>query len=468
MINLNEDAEAIFESIDGFLLIDAQEQIVFMCKGLLETIGVESLDQVKGRRLRDVIATNATYRVLETGQRQLGVTYLVQGHTIVSNGYPIYRNGKMIGALEYDVFEDADLLQDFIEQLSSKKGLDHFGNVLNMRKREKFSLDNIKGSSNIIKKLKNEIKMSSRSNSTVLIRGETGTGKELIARAIHLASHRSIFEFVEVNCTTIPGELFESELFGYEEGSFTGAKKGGKVGLAQIADKGTLFLDEVNALPMHMQAKLLRFLQEKEIQKVGGEKPIPLDVRILAATNEDLEDLVQKGTFRQDLYYRLNVVEIIAEPLRKRRSDIPELVNYFIDVLNMTMERTFLESQFIRSIDKDVLKMLMDYDWPGNVRELRNVVERAMNHCTDYTLTLEHFSDFYEKSAVKKPPFLQNEGQLPMNLKEIKREAEIYAIGHLIHGQGLRVNEAANKLGISRQMLHRKMKEYGIPSGFKK
>jgi len=306
--------------------------------------------------------------------------------------------------------------------------------------------------------------MAGRSNSTVLICGDTGTGKELIARAIHLASQRSIFEFVEVNCATIPGELFESELFGYEEGSFTGAKKGGKKGLAELADRGTLFLDEVNALPLQMQAKLLRFLQEKEIQKVGGGKSIPIDVRVIAATNEDLAKLVDKGTFRQDLYYRLNIVEIIAEALKKRRGDIPELVNSFIDELNASLERVS-EGQAVRGIDNSALKMLMEYDWPGNVRELHNAVERAMNRCDGTMLSLEHFTNFYFKSAVNKHAALNYDGQQPITLKEIKRNAEVYIIEKLLHEEGMTLKDAAAQLGISRQMLHRKINEYGISAG---
>ena len=461
MIDVNKDAEAILDSIDGFLLVDNDEKIVFMCRSLLAIAGMKSLEEAKGKRLRDVIAANNTYRVLETGKRQIGVTYLVKGRTIVSNSYPVYKDGKLIGALEYDVFEDADLLQDFVEQLSSKKGLDHFSTALHSRKREKYSLDNIKGSSSVIRDLKNEIKMAGRSNSTVLIGGETGTGKEMIARAIHLSGQRSIFEFVEVNCAAIPGELFESELFGYVEGSFTGARKGGKKGLAELADKGTLFLDEVNALPLYMQAKLLRFLQEREIQKVGGGMPLPLDVRVIAASNEDLFDLVSRGAFRQDLFYRLNVVEIIAEPLRKRKSDIPELVNFFMDEFNISLERAS-EGRPVRSIDSDAVKMLMDYDWPGNVRELSNVVERAMNRCPGNTLVPEHFPDFLKRNARKDHRTLQFGGALPVTLKEIKKDAEIATIRELINMQGLKLKDVAERLGISRQMLNRKMKAYKI------
>jgi transcriptional regulator with PAS, ATPase and Fis domain len=302
MLDIRNDAEAILDSIDGFLLVDAKERIVFMSKSLLDVIGLESLAEVKGKRLRDVIAYNETYRVLETGRRQIGVTYRVQGCTIISNGYPIFRNGALVGALEYDVFENADALRDLFENVSSENAQKRSAVARSAQRREKYSLDNIKGSGDVIRKLKNDISLCAKSDSTVLISGETGTGKELIAHAIHAASRRRSFAFVEVNCATIPNDLFESELFGYEEGSFTGARKGGKAGLAELADRGTLFLDEINALSVYMQAKLLRFLQEKELRRVGGGLSRFVDVRVIAATNEAPEDLMKQGLFRQDLY----------------------------------------------------------------------------------------------------------------------------------------------------------------------
>jgi transcriptional regulator with PAS, ATPase and Fis domain len=460
MLDLRNDAETILDSIDGFLLVDDKERIVFMCKSLLDVIGLDSLEQVKGKRLRDVIAYNETHVVLETGRPRTGVTYFVHGGTIVSNGCPIYRDGALIGALEYDVFENADALRDLCASVSSKKAHGHFGGARSARKREKYSLDNIKGSGEAIRKLKNDIRLCAGSNSTVLISGETGTGKELIAHSIHLASQRRSFEFVEVNCATIPGDLFESELFGYEEGSFTGARKGGKAGLAELADKGTLFLDEINALPMHMQAKLLRFLQEKELRRVGGGLPMPVDARVIAATNEDPRNLVKKGLFRQDLYYRLNVMEIVAEPLRNRKGDIPELVRHFICNLNSAADR-HPEHRPVRSVDDAAMKLLSSYDWPGNVRELQNVLERAMNRCFESVLTLEHFNDFPVRRSEGNATSPEENADLS-NLREIKRDAEIRAILKLLRVQGLSRKDAAASLGISRQMLHRKIKEYGI------
>jgi transcriptional regulator with PAS, ATPase and Fis domain len=476
MFDIQENVRDILESIDGSLVIDDAERIVFMCSKLIDLIGAVSFDHVYERRLRDVIETNMTWRVLETGERQIGVTYLVQGYTVVSNAYPIYRDNKLIGAIEYDVFEDAHLLREFLNKMSSREGLEQYSALTNRIKREKYTLESIKGSSSVLRAMKNEIKLSSRSNSTVLITGETGTGKELIAQAIHMAGHRSFFEFVEVNCSTIPMDLFESELFGYEEGSFTGARKGGKRGLAQIADKGTLFLDEVGTLPGLMQAKLLRFLQEKEIRPVGGDRSVPVDARIICATNVELSELVARGQFREDLYYRLNVIHIKAEPLRSRRSDIPELVNHFIEELNVSLER-HLRANRIRSIDKDALKMLMDYHWPGNIRELKNAIERAINRCAGNTLLPRHFKEFpgqevYEAGDATKNDTADDAHEFKkisiplafydLSLKELRNETERDMFEHLLNVRGLSVKAAADSLGITRQMLYKRMNALGI------
>lgn len=459
MINLNKDVKHILESLSGSLVIDKNEKVMFMSKDLMDTMGVDTFDKIKGKRLRDVISTNNTYKVLETGNPQIAEPYFVQGYTIISNAYPIHKDGEIIGAIEYDVFQNVDIIHDFFDKISNHKDLKTFTDKLAGRKRSKFSLDNIKGSSQVMHKLKNDIKLASRSNSTVLINGETGTGKELIARAIHCGSHRSLFEFVEVNCATIPAELFESELFGYEEGSFTGAKKGGKKGLVELADRGTLFLDEINALPIYLQAKLLRFLQEHEIQRVGGNETIPVDIRVIAATNEDLSLLVKEGDFRADLFYRLNVIEIIAEPLRNRSADIPELVNYFISTLNNDLGRS-MES-VIKEIDTKALKILMDYDWPGNVRELRNSVERAMNKCYEPILKAEHFDELINEEGMGRLEILNTDIK-NMTLKDITKKVEESVINELLNMQNLSITDAADKLGISRQMLHRKINEISL------
>lgn len=230
-----------------------------------------------------------------------------------------------------------------------------------------------------------------KGDSTVLIRGESGTGKELFARAIHMESFRSGKPFVPINCAAFPENLLESELFGYVEGAFTGASKGGKTGLIEYAHNGTLFLDEIGELSPRLQVKLLRVLQEGQVRKIGDSKEHPVDVRIIAATNRNLEDMMKLGTFREDLYYRLNVVPIFIPPLRQRKEDIPILGRHLINKFNSRLNKR------VESISEEALDKLMAYHWPGNIRELENVLERAMILTPDEKIIPEHIMlDYFD------------------------------------------------------------------------
>ena len=268
----------------------------------------------------------------------------------------------------------------FSTPLSTENGIEGF--VLRFDKRDGEVLKKSPSASYLDKiitqdpgllEVKNIVTKISSSPSSVLITGESGTGKEIAAKAIHFTSNRSNRPFIPVNCANIPENLFESELFGYEEGAFTGAKKRGKSGILEMANNGTVFLDEIGELPHHSQAKLLRFLQDGVIQRLGSITNIPLNVRIVAATNQDLEFLMSEGKFREDLFYRLNVIPIHLPPLRERKSDIPLLIEHFIKTMNSRL------SKKITGIDKLALEAMMDYSWPGNVRELENSIEYAMN-----------------------------------------------------------------------------------------
>lgn len=457
-MDIRKDYMEVLNSIDGLLVIDAHEKIVFMCPELLKASGYVALEEVLGKNIRDVLYHSEIYKTVKTKMRETGVMYLAEGHVVASNDVPIFQNGKLLGALEYDLFQNPQEMLAFINKVQTAKGVEHFKKMAQNPQKTKYAMDDIKGSSRMIFNLKEEIKLAARSNSTVLISGETGTGKELVAQSIHSASQRSLFEFVEINCAAVPGELFESELFGYEEGSFTGAKKGGKKGLAEVAHKGTLFLDEIDSLPLHMQAKLLRFLQEKEVLKIGGGKPTPVDVRIIAATNKDLRELVEKDEFREDLYYRLHVMDIAVGPLRQRKSDIPELVNNFMLELNESLGRS-VDKHMVKRVDDEALKILMSYEWPGNIRELHNVIERAMNHCYEETLRLEHFQGILlpKGGAVTSDMFSVTD-----TLAEMKEKVEVFAITRLLEQENMTLTKAADILGISRQMLHKKMKKYEL------
>lgn len=455
MIDLSKDYYNIFNDIDGFFVIDINEKVVFMSDNLIRQVN-KTRDEVIGTSILDLIPTNTAYKILKTGEKQIGEMYFVEGFTIVSNGYPIYKDGQLVGAFEYDVFANIGFVEEFLYRVDTVGDRKNIRRLKNDYKKAKYSIEDIKGSSLAIQKLKAQIRAAAKSNSTVMITGETGCGKELVAHAIHKLSQRSLFHFVKLNCAAIPSELFESEIFGYEEGSFTGAKKGGQYGKAEIANNGTIFLDEIDNLTLNMQAKILRFIQEKEVLRVGGDFPIPVNTRIIVATNQDARSLVEKELMREDLFYRLNVIEITVPPLRERREDIPELVESIMSDLNQHMGRT---SHPVRHIEDKALLALMSYHWPGNIRELRNIVERGMNRCETEQLNLDQFDDFIKNYKRKD----QGNTSLSINcigrsLREVKNEVEEYAIKTALELNDQNFSKTAEDLGISRQMLHRKIK----------
>lgn len=290
------------------------------------------------------------------------------------------------------------------------------------------------------------IQMVAESNANVLITGESGTGKELVARAIHNNSLRKSKPFVIVDCTTIPENLLESELFGHEKGAFTGASER-KTGLIEIANEGTVFLDEIGELPMFLQKKLLRFLQEKEIQRIGSTQRIKVDVRVISATNRDLEKAVQEGSFREDLYWRLNVVRINLPPLRERKEDIPLLVNHFLNKFSKENNKP------IPQLEPEVMELLLSYDWPGNIRELANVMERAVVLSPSGLISIKHLP---RRIQEKTGWIAKNESSL--NLLELEKSLIIKAL----NTTGWNQTKAAEILGISRKQLRTKMKHHGL------
>lgn len=313
------------------------------------------------------------------------------------------------------------------------------------------------GSSPVITQLKHEILQIAQINATLLIEGETGTGKEVVANHVYQASKRHGKPFVKLNCAAVPYELMESELFGYEEGAFTGARKGGKKGLFEQANGGTILLDEINSLNLSAQAKLLRVLQEHVVTKVGGGKPIPIDVRVIAISNRPLQEMVEEGTFREDLYYRLNVLHIQVPPLRKRLEDIPELVHLFVEKCNKEMDK------HVDTIDPQIYVLLKKQNWPGNVRQLQNWIERSMATVWKKTLSLANFywvDTNPAGNAVGFPLTQKLTASRKQNLSQIMSKLEQEIITNTLSDCGGNKTQAAQILGISRQMLHRKLKEF--------
>ncbi|MGM7680816.1 sigma 54-interacting transcriptional regulator [Cytobacillus sp. Hm23] len=305
--------------------------------------------------------------------------------------------------------------------------------------------------------LKQQALIAAQSFSTILITGKSGTGKELLADGIHLSSGRK-GNFIKINCAAIPEELLEAEIFGYTSGAFTGAKRGGKPGKFELAHEGTLFLDEIGDMPLSLQAKLLRVLQEREFERVGGTKTIKVDVRIIAATNKNLIELITKGNFREDLYYRINVIQLQIPPLKERMEDIPLLCNHFIEKFNGKTKRAII------GISNGGIEKLQQYDWPGNVRQLENIIERAYHFTNTKWIEPLHiqFEELTHEPQQTQPTFHTfNNGYLTNQKNLLKESEKSLIIQALIQTNGNRT-KAAHLLGISRSTLYEKIKNYAI------
>lgn len=323
----------------------------------------------------------------------------------------------------------------------------------------RFTFDDIIGESEAIVKTKHMAKFVADGFSSVLLYGETGTGKELFAQSIHNASERRSRPFVALNCGALPASLIESNLFGYVEGAFTGAKKGGSPGVFEQANGGTIFLDEISEMELSLQTKLLRVLQEREVVRIGGAKSIKVDVRVIASTNQELNYLISEGKFREDLFYRLNVIQIKVPPLRERIEDIALLASYFVHKYN----RTF--GKFIKDIDHKTLKILQNHHWPGNVRELQNCIEYAMNMIKneENILAPKHLPVYLRSgSGVAKESVLIEIEPVGYNLNEALRETERAVIKKALEVRKYKKVKAAQILGISTTTLWRKIAEYGL------
>jgi DNA-binding NtrC family response regulator len=315
---------------------------------------------------------------------------------------------------------------------------------------EKFKIEGIVGKSPKMMQILDIVRKVTPTNVTVLIYGESGTGKELIARAIHYNSPRKNGPFIAINCAAIPETLIESELFGYEPGAFTGANTR-KIGLIESANRGTLFLDEIAELPLLMQSKLLRVLQDKEIRRIGGKDTMKVDVRIIAATNKNLSEQIEKNKFREDLYYRLKVVTVDLPPLRERKEDIPELINYFIEKYSKEF------GKMIKGIDEKAMHALLSYHWPGNIRQLETVIERAIIICESEKITLKDIHDELNSSSVKNIFDIEipDEG---INYEELEKEL----LKKALIKSNFVIAKAAKLMGMSYDTFWYRLKKFGL------
>ena len=344
---------------------------------------------------------------------------------------------------------DIEELKILIERALSFRALSEENKLLKTRIKEEFSFANIIGKSPAMQRMFSTLTMVAPTDATVLIAGESGTGKELIANALHQHSQRRDRPFVKLNCAALHENLLESELFGHEAGAFTGAS-GRRKGRFELANKGTLFLDEIGDMSLQTQAKILRVIQEGEFERLGGSETIKVDVRLLAATHKNLEEMIEEGTFRQDLYFRLSVVPVALPPLSERATDIPELANYF---LSRFAEKNRKD---IKDFHPEALNLLMQYEWPGNIRELENTIERAVILCLAEQITPQDLPPHLLSDEVRE--LQESNSQDGFTLRDMEREV----IRSTLEKTGHNKSQAAKQLGVARQTLLNKIKEYGL------
>lgn len=439
-LSLMEDV--LDNAYQGIALVDKDGYIVKW--GYEKLFNIKEKD-VLGKHVEEVIENTRLHIVAKTGKKELCQVQRIQGRDMIASRIPVIKNGEIVGAVGTVLFSDVKEVKDLAKRLKTLEStVDKYKEEINTMYRAKYSFDNIISVNQEMVKLKSLARKTALSDSTVLIGGESGTGKEYFAHAIHNESRRKYAPFIRVNCAALPNELIESELFGYEGGAFTGAKKEGKIGKLELANGGTLLLDEIGAMPYSMQAKLLRVLEEREFERIGGNNPIKLDARIIASTNEDLQKAIDEGKFRRDLYYRLNVVLLDILPLRKRKEDIPILCESILGELSQSMG-------FQRhSLTEEGRFCLLAYSWPGNVRELRNVLERAANITSSGEIGIEELPSYITEGFAKKEISITP-------LKEAVASVEkAMIIEALKRAQGNRT-EAAKYLGIHRTALYKKM-----------
>lgn len=449
ILSKSQYQNAIVEcSSDGFLTIDNKGILTYINQTGADILGIDREKSI-GKYVGDLVDFEPVIlSVLRTGKGYTDKEFIVGNerkgvkHHFVKSAIPIRDEaGRIIGVIDH--FRKIKRVHNMMRNLG--------GNYA------KFTFDNIIGNSSKIRECIRLGEIAARSSSNVLIYGESGTGKEMIAQSIHNASIRRNESFVSINCAAIPSELMESELFGYEGGAFTGALKSGQIGKFELADGGTIFLDEIGDMPLHMQAKLLRVLQEKQFTRVGGRDILEVDVRIICATNKDLLSECKKGNFREDLYYRLNVLNIYLPPLRERMEDLELLVQHFIKKIKEKINNN------IEGISCEALDLLRQYHWPGNIRQLENVIERAINICPGKIIGVDEISINLPEEIKRQ---MLNETRFSEKLEEytIKtlEEIEKEAIEKVLSITDNNISKAASLLKISRNTIYNKIRKYGI------
>jgi len=437
----NKFSSAVFNSMsEGLISIDKYGKVIIINKAALKMLNTAKEDAV-GKDIKDIIGEQTAVEKMLTNHE----TFNDEDISISRNKERLYFNASARMLVNSNGVADG-----FIIILRKMKAVKKIVNRM-AGAEARFSFKDIIGENRLLKKIIELGKRVSSSEAAVLIEGESGTGKEMMAQAIHNASQRRKNVFVSINCAAIPQSLLESELFGYEGGSFTGAREKGRPGKFELASGGTLLLDEIGEMPLNMQASLLRVLQEKEINRIGGLEPISVDVRILASTNKDLEEEVEKGNFRKDLFFRLNTVKLKMPALRRRLDDLESLVEHFIFVLNQK------SGENVHAVEHEVIELLKNYDWPGNVRELQNVVERAVLLSEDGYIRVKDLPEEFKEKEIKSLEKINKDSLPLLKLKEMEK----IMLEHTLK-QTNTITEAAEKLGVSRSTFYRKVNKFNL------
>ncbi|MFC3040460.1 sigma-54 interaction domain-containing protein [Virgibacillus xinjiangensis] len=439
---------------DAITIIGADQKVLFWNESAVQTYDITN-DDIIGRPIQEFFDTDdlMILNVLETKQPVQSAYHRPRKDKhVVVNASPIFsQQNELIGAIsvERDITQIVKLNDNLLTTSTELNELRQMVYTNN----EATPFSKLKGKSKVLQQTIQIAMKASKTDATTLILGESGTGKEVCARAIHEASPRREGPFIPVNCGAIPAALFESELFGYEGGAFTGAEKNGKKGKIEMANNGTLFLDEVGELPLEMQVKLLRVLQERELYRVGSSTGTPVNVRFIAATNQNLEARMEENQFRSDLFYRLNVIQITMPPLRQRINDIPALTQSFL--------KQFASQYQVPTpaLETDAMEAMLHYHWPGNVRELRNIVERIIILSDSSLIRKQDLLGFFQPSNQQENKSAQfPERSLPQEKENIERKR----LEEALQQAGGNKTAAAQMLGISRVTLYNKMRKYGV------
>jgi len=450
----------IFDNIyNGVVVTDPQGYITHFNEPYGKFLGIDPEEQI-GKHCTDVIENTRMHIVAKTGIPEINQSHSVNGQSMIVQRIPIKQDGAVIavfGQVMFKSVKDVEALAEKLSLLKSKVKI--YEQELLCLRSTRFTFDSIIGVSKAMTSLKGEALKAAALSLPVLITGESGTGKELFAQAIHHASPRKIYPFVRVNCSAIPQNLLESEFFGYAKGAFTGANTSGKPGKFELAHRGSIFLDEIGEMPLEMQPKLLRVLEEKEFERIGGSRVIRSDFRLIAATNRNLEEMLPEKQFRMDLFYRLNVIPINIPPIRERREDIMPLARHLLDKLS---KEANLHEILINGKAEKALK---NYDWPGNVRELQNVLERTLIQLDGDTIDLHHLPFYLHYNRQSSPPggSTTSPELNQLSYKDLHKKTEEEAIRNILETTHYNKAQAAKMLGIHRTHLYKKMKKYNIP-----